>query len=302
MELPKIKTPKIRLPQLKWPLRLLLYAVTFMISVLSIVVVYFNFINIVLASILYTVAACTVCLSGYYLYHDIVYGVNEKLRVGIESNPFANRMIKDYHYRTVLFTYSSLTFNLFFSFSNGIFGILYHSVWFGTLSAYYIVLSIMRFLVIQYERKVSRLEKTKKMKQQELTIYQTCGILVILLAIALGLSVIQVVYFDEGHSYPGTIIFAVAAYTFYKIVLAMINIRKAGRLKSPLLITIRNIGFADAIVSILSLQTAMFISFGEDNAVFQRTMNSITGVVVCLIILTMGGYMVYSAQKQKDKI
>lgn len=309
MQLPKIKRPKmlskiklvrVRLPKLKWPLRLLLYGVTLTSMVLSILVVYFNFTNIVLSSLTYVFAAGTVCLSGYYLYNDLAFGIKDKLRAGIEAHPFTNRMSKDYRYRTVLFTYSSLLFNLLFALSNGIFGILYHSVWFGTFSAYYIVLSVMRFLVIQYDRKVSRLEKTQTIKKHELTVYQTCGMLIILLTIALGLTVIQIVNYDKGHSYPGTIIFAVAAYTFYKITLSIINVVKAGRLKSTLVMTIRNIGYADAFVSLLSLQTAMFISFDTENdKVFHRTMNSITGVIVCIMIFFMGAFMTFSAQKQK---
>lgn len=303
IKLSKMKLPMIKLPKLKWPLRLLLYGVTLTLSVLSILVIYFNFTNIVLSSLIYALAASTVCLSGYYLYHDLAYGIKDKLRVGIEAHPFTNRISKDYRFRTVLFTYSSLLFNLLFAIGNGIFGILYHSVWFGTFSAYYIVLSVMRFLVIQYDRKVSKLEKTQKIKQHELKVYQTCGILLILLTIALGVSVIQVVYYDKGHSYPGTIIFAVAAYTFYKITLSIINVIKAGRLKSPLVMSIRNIGYADAIVSILSLQTAMFISFDTtDDKVFHRIMNSMTGAVVCLMIFIMGVYMVISAQKQKKML
>ncbi len=61
---------------------------------------------------------------------------------------------------------------------------------------------------------------------------------------------------------------------------------------------IRNIGFADALVSILSLQTAMFASFGGDNE-FIRPMNAATGTVVCLMILIMGIRMIRMAAKEK---
>lgn len=302
MKLPKMELPKIGLPKIKWPLRLLLYVVTLILSVLSMLVLYFRLVNVVLADIIYALAVCMIGLSGCYLYNDLRYGVNEKLKLIIEVNPFTNRVAKDYRYRTVLFTYSSLGANLIFAFGNGIFGIINHSVWFGALSAYYIVLSIMRFIVIQYERRISILEKTQNMQQQELSVYQNCGILFILLTIALGASVIQMVYFDKGYSYPGTLIFAVAAYTFYKIVLAIINIVKAGRLKSPLLMTIRYIGYADAVVSMLSLQTAMIVSFGSVNTMSSKRMNSLTGGLTCLMILIMGIYMICSATIQKKKI
>lgn len=302
IKLSKFKLPKIRLLKIKWPLRLLLYTATLIFSVLSLAVVYFDSANNALAGVIYALAACMLGLSGCYLYSDLVYGVNEKLKPGIESNPFTNRLVKDYRYRTVLFTYSSLAGNLIFAFSNGIFGMMNHSVWFGTLSAYYIVLSIMRFLAIQYERRISMIERTQKMMQLELSVYRNCGVLFILLTIALGVSVTQMVYYNKGSSYPGILIFVVAAYTFNKIVVAIINIIKAGRLKSPLLMTIRDIGYADALVSVLSLQTAMFVSFGSDSTLSRQMMNSMTGGGVCLMILIMGIYMICSAQIQKKKI
>jgi len=301
MKLPKFKLAEIKLPKIKLSIRIFIYTVTVMVSVLSILVACLSITSIIIASIIYVVAACMLGLSAGYLYQDIRYGVNVKIRTGIEGNSFTNRMVKDYRYRTVSFTYSSLSANLIFAVSNGIFGVIDHSVWFGTMAAYYIVLSIMRFIVIQYDRKISKIEKTKKMKKQELSVYQICGFLFILLTIALGVSVIQMVYFDQGHTYPGTLIFAVATYTFYKIVVALRNVVKAGRLKSPLLMTIRDIGYADAMVSMLSLQTAMFISFcTKDDTLTPQIMNSLTGGVICLIILIMGIYMMFSAARQKQ--
>jgi hypothetical protein len=294
------KLPKVNLPKIKWPLRLLLYVITVIFSLLSMIIVYFNSVAIAISSIIYAIAACGIGLSGCYLYQDLTYGINEKLKTGIEANPFANRITKDYQYRTVLSTYSSLIFNLVFALSNGIFGVIYDSVWFGSLSAYYIVLSIMRFIVVQYDRKNSKIEKTQKMKQKELSVYQNCGILFLLLTVALGAAVMQMVYLDKSHSYPGTLIFAVAAYTFYKIIIAIINKVKAGRLKSPLLMTIRDVGYADALVSMLSLQTAMFVSFGSGEQVNRRIMNSMTGGAVCMMIFIMGVYMIVTAQKQKS--
>jgi len=67
-------------------------------------------------------------------------------------------------------------------------------------------------------------------------------------------------------------------------------------MNSLLLRMIRNIGYADALVSLVSLQTAMFVSFGDGTDT--RTMNLLTGGVVCLMILLMGIYMIRLAGKQ----
>ena len=93
-----------------------------------------------------------------------------------------------------------------------------------------------------------------------------------------------------------------AAYTFYKIILSIINLVKVRKLKSPLLMAIRDIGYIDACVSVLSLQTAMFASFGSEQESIIKLMNGATGSVVCLLVLGIGIYSVRSANKMKRKL
>lgn len=140
--------PKINLSKIKWPMRVLLYMLTVIFSLLSMIIVYIGSVTMTISSIIYAISGCGIGLSGYYLYQDMTCGINKKLKASIEANPFTNRVVRDYRYRTVLSTYSSLAFNLIFSLTNGIYGVIYDSIWFGSMSAYYIVLSIMRFIVV----------------------------------------------------------------------------------------------------------------------------------------------------------
>lgn len=270
---------EIKLPALKWPFRILLYFITLLLSGFSLAAVLFHSFHKIIETAIYVSAGCGLALSCCYLFQDLRYGVKEKIKPGIETNTFTRRVTSDYRYRTVLFAHFSLTVNLLFALSNGVFGIVYHSAWFGALSGYYLVLSIMLFVAIRYERR-----------------HRNSGILFIVLTFALFVSVIQMVFYGQGKDYPGTLIFAVAAYTFYKIGIAVFHLFKVGRMNSPLLRMIRNIGYADALVSLVSLQTAMFVSFGDGTDT--RAMNLLTGGVVCLMILLMGIYLIRSTGKQ----
>lgn len=283
-------------------MRIILYVVTVVFSALSIQEAVSPQFHFIVGIMVYIVAACTLALSCYYFVQDISFVIKNKIKPTIEANPFTNRVARDYRYRTVLFTCSSLVINLFYAVSNGIFGIIHHSEWFGTLSAYYIVLSIMRFLVISSERKVSKLAKTKELRLKELAVYRNCGALLLFLTIAFARSVVLMVCDNEGKRYSGTLIFAVAAYTFYKVIVAVINVVRVRKQKSLMLSTVRNIGYVDALVSVLSLQTAMFASFGEQESVNTRIMNGITGAVVCVMILTLGIYMIVSASEEIKSI
>lgn len=70
--------------------------------------------------------------------------------------------------------------------------------------------------------------------------------------------------------------------------MSTIQVLKVGKRKSPLLTITRRIGYIDACVSILTLQTAMFASFASGQEDFMLLMNAATGAVVCMMVLGLG--------------
>lgn len=97
----------------------------------------FGFVNAVIVCIIYISAACGMAFSGWYLYWDIKYMAKMLYKLCVEENPFLNRIAKSYEYKTVFLHIRRCFFNLIFTAGNGLFGITNHSVWFGTMSAYY---------------------------------------------------------------------------------------------------------------------------------------------------------------------
>lgn len=88
-------------------------------------------------------------------------------------------------------------------------------------------------------------------------VYRTGGILLIVLTLALSAAVVQMVYANRAFEYAGLMIYASAAYAFYKIIMALYNLVKARKQSDFKIRAVRNINFADAAVSVLALQTAM---------------------------------------------
>ncbi|WP_125143378.1 hypothetical protein [Clostridium transplantifaecale] len=298
LNLPEKSNKKFELPRLSGGFRLMLYGVTVLCSACSLLETMGSHLGDAADMAIYVAAGCGVLLSGYYLYYDLTVGIKKMVKDVRDKYALADRIYGDYHYRTVLFTTFSFLINVFYAISNGIFGWFQHSAWLGTLSAYYLVLSVMRFGLIRYGWKISDKQTDRKLKLREIRIYRNIGILMLMNTIVLDGAVLLLVHSEGGKSYPGTLVFAVAAYTFYKIIMSVIHMVKAKRLKSPLLVAVRNIGYADALVSMLSLQTAMLVSF-SDGVLDPRRLNGISGAAVCVIVSFVGIYMIYSADKQK---
>ena len=74
-----------------------------------------------------------------------------------------------------------------------------------------------------------------------------------------------------------------------------------GGLRGRFTQTIRNIGAADALVSMLTLQAAMLASFQDKNNRNTNQMNAVTGLSVCILISILGISMIWYAWKKKKE-
>ena len=177
--------------------------------------------------------------------------------------------------RTLKLALASLLFNIAFATYHIVMGLLTSSWWLLTLGSYYLVLSIVRFVVL-------------RSKSKERFIAKFTGWMLIILSIPLAGTVILSVVRDRGHELHMIVMIAMAAYAFTKITLATIKLIKARRSTSATLITLRNISFADAFVSIFALQRSMLISFEGMTEAEIVIMNATLGYAVCVIVVLLG--------------
>lgn len=177
--------------------------------------------------------------------------------------------------RTLKLALASLSFNIAFATYHIVMGLITSSWWLLTLGSYYLVLSILRFVVL-------------RSKSKERFIAKFTGWMLIILSIPLAGTVILSVVRDRGHELHMIVMIAMAAYAFTKITLATIKLIKARRSTSATLITLRNISFADAFVSIFALQRSMLVSFEGMTEVEIVIMNATLGSAVCVIVFLLG--------------
>lgn len=217
---------------------------------------------------------------------------------------FTRSLVRNFGFRTMLFAVGSYAASIAFGIFNGVIGILSRSIWYGALAAYYILLAFLRGGVLSRHGK-SRAAKKAGVESVDIEYtnaknYRGCGVLLLLLNLALSGAIAQMI-FDDGHfSYAGWTVYAMAAYAFFKITMSVINIFRAKKQKDMTVRAVRNINFADALVSILALQTALLTTFsgeGVDVSLF----NTLTGCAVSLLTLGLGVLMIITGnQKMKE--
>ena len=205
---------------------------------------------------------------------------------------FGEKYIGDLAFRGSVSIYQGMMVNFLYVVFRIFVGIRYASVWFLTIAIYYLLLGIMRLsLILSY--------RNRNMKS-ELRCYRRTAWLLFLLNIPMGGMIVLMVLTDSGYSYPGYVIYLSALYTFYTIILAIVNLVKFRKLGSPILSAAKVLNFVAALMSLLGLQTAMISQFSTEGEDFRRRMNAITGGGVWFSVILIAVYMLLRSRKMKE--
>ncbi len=225
----------------------------------------------------------------------ITMGIKQTIYRKIEVTNFGKRYMNDQRTRIILSAAFSFMVNLVYALVHGTLGIVNHSLWFITMCAYYTILSVLRFSAILCERKNHSVISI----DAEYWVMTFSGIL--LSALSFVLSGVTYLSLTEhiAAKYESVIMITIAAYTFYKITMAIIRAVTQHNHPSPLLAVIRCIGYGDVAASVLTLQRSMLASFGTMSDANTSLMNSLTGAAVCLFILVLGISMIKKGIKKK---
>ena len=218
----------------------------------------------------------------------------QKAALLIAKTKTGKKLVSSQRYRIILSATLAFAFNLLYAIYHCVLGILNLSFWFIAMCAFYGILAIMRFSAILCERNHQKLPDNVT----ELFVLKLSGVLLVTLSIVLAtvsyISLSQNIAAKHGE----IIMITIATYTFYKITMAIVKAVKQHKNPSPLLKTIRNIGYAEVAASILTLQRSMLDSFGTMSAGNIHFMNAVTGAAVCLFVLILGLSMITKSMKK----
>ena len=282
--------------------KVLTFIITILSATLSLVMVGLGLENgalAIISYILFGVAGLSLAYSVYLIIPNLPK-FKRQLISWLESHEFTRLILRNFGFRTVIFAIGSFLMSLLISGFNAYMGIKNRSIWYGALAAFYIALAFLRGGVLGYHKK----RVGKKIQNDEYIkakVYRNSGIITLILNIALSSAIAQMIFDDAHFTYMGLMVFAYAAYAFYKITTSIISFIKAHKQEDLTVRAIRNINLVDALVSILALQTALLTTFSEEN-VDISLFNTLTGCVVSLISVGIGVYMIASANKKMKEL
>jgi len=238
----------------------------------------------------YVLAAYTLTVWCFRIPHLIVF-----FKTFRNENKYAKRWFEDARLRVNVSLYSSLLFNAVYAAFHLWLGYLHSSFWYCSLAGYYILLAIMRFFLVGYTKG----HRPGEDMRSELVKYRACGWVFLIINLALTLMVFFMIYWNRTFNHHEITTIAMAAYTFTALVTSIVSIVKYKKYNSPVYSASKNIGLASAAVSMLTLETTMLTTFGQNEGVqFRRLMLAATGAVISVFIITMAVYMIRQGTKR----
>ena len=212
-----------------------------------------------------------------------------------EENRLLNSLTTNAHLRVKISLYSTFYFNMVYSLFQLGLAIIQSSVLYYSLSAYYFLLALMRMYLLGYTRSnapgVNMVREYKR--------YRFCGIVMLVLSLALSVMVTYTIMNDTSKDQGMIATIAMAAFTFTALTVAIVNVVKYNKYKSPVFSAAKDISLAVAVVSVLSLENSMLAAFsdGTMDAAAVLIMTASTGFAVMVFVIGLAIFMIVRANK-----
>lgn len=217
----------------------------------------------------------------------------------IYDTTLGNRYVTDRVFRTNISLSASLAISMLYVGINVWSWHILRSYWFMVLAVYYVIMTVMRFLLVRYVR----IQKIGTNIQGEWKRSRICAYILLLINLSLSGAVLMILYQSKGYDYSGVLIYVMALYTFYSTIHAIVDIVKYRKLGSPVMTTAKIVSLSGALVSMLNLETAMFAQFGGDmTPQTQRIFVILTGAGVSVAVVTMSVILIVNANKEIRRI
>ena len=228
-------------------------------------------------------------VSSYLLYLLIAFlyrQYKKKVEPKVLSTETGRALFGAYGASNVFWSLVSLLINIGYAVLNIVLAVLLNSLWYGLIAIFYAVLMGARMTIIFLARHIARkywMNKTELL-YAELKVSIGSGGLIFLMDLSMAFAVTFMITNTPPNSSGKIAAIGLAAYTFYKIILAIINLVRSKKNGDPIVTALRNISMADACMSMVNTTITLDMTFGTGNLAAAKNLAALLAVGITLFI------------------
>lgn len=238
-------------------------------------------------------------LLGYTVYTAVIYlpTVVRRAKERMKRHRLFEKVFENYDFNTLFFAGLSLVVNVAYAVMNAVSAFKYSSVWYGAFAVYYFTLILFRGLIVLLNAKSSKRfgSGTAQYELAKIKIYIFSGAVLVLITVAMSAVVTQRILVKEQVASGQIMMIANAAYTFYRMAMAIVNFVRAKKFRDPVVQSLRNLNLVNACMAMLSLTVGMIATFGGGDAML--AVECVIGFATCAISLAVATVMLIRGNK-----
>lgn len=228
-------------------------------------------------------------VSSYLLYLLIAFlyrQYKKKVEPKVLSTETGRALFGAYGASNVFWSLVALFINIGYAVLNIVLAVLLNSLWYGLIAIFYAVLMGARITIIFLARHIARkywMNRTE-LFYAELKVSIGSGGLILLMDLSMAFAVAFMITNTPPNSSGKIVAIGLAAYTFYKIILAIINLVRSRKNGDPVVTALRNISMADACMSMVNTTITLDMTFGSGNLAIAKNLAAFLAVGVTLAL------------------
>ena len=228
-------------------------------------------------------------ISLYLLYLLVAFlyrQYKKKVEPKVLSTETGRALFGTYGASNVFWSLVSLLINIGYAVLNIVLAVLLNSLWYGLIAIFYAVLMGARMTIIFLARHIARkywMNKTELL-YAELKVSIGSGGLIFLMYLSMAFAVTFMITNTPPNSSGKVVAIGLAAYTFYKIILAIVNLVRSRKNGDPVVTALRNISMADACMSLVNTTITLDMTFASGNLAIAKNLAAFLAVGVTLAL------------------
>lgn len=228
-------------------------------------------------------------ISLYLLYLLIAFlyrQYKKKVEPKVLSTETGRALFGTYGASNVFWSLIALLINIGYAVLNIVLAAFLNSLWYGLIAIFYAVLMGARMTIILLARHIARkywMNKTELL-YAELKVSIGSGGLIFLMDLSMAFAVTFMITNTPPNSSGKIVAIGLAAYTFYKIILAIVNLVRSRKNGDPVVMALRNISMADACMSLVNTTITLDMTFGSGNLAIAKNLAAFLAVGITLAL------------------